>query len=38
MTVAGVYLITRKGGQTEAFYKKNGYTVSSEDIVMVRQW
>ena len=35
--VTVVYLITRKGGRAEAFYRKNGYGVSSEDIVMTRE-
>jgi aminoglycoside 6'-N-acetyltransferase I len=37
-TVAGVYLLTRKGGKAEAFYRKNGYAVISEDVVMIREW
>lgn len=33
-----IYLITHKGTPAEAFYKKNGYTVNSEDIVMTCEW
>jgi aminoglycoside 6'-N-acetyltransferase I len=33
-----IYLITRKGTPAEAFYRKNGYTASSEDIVMTQEW
>jgi aminoglycoside 6'-N-acetyltransferase I len=38
LNVAGIYLLTRKGGQAEAFYRNNGYEVSSEDVVMIREW
>ena len=31
-----IYLITHEGTPAEAFYRKNGYSVSSEDIVMTR--
>jgi len=33
-----VYLITHKGTPAEAFYRKNGYRASDEDIVMTREW
>ena len=33
-----IYLITHKGTPAEAFYRKNGYSVSSEDIVMFQEW
>ena len=33
-----IYLITRKGAPAEDFYRKNGYTVNSEDIVMTHEW
>ena len=33
-----IYLITNKGTPAEAFYRKNGYTVNSEDIVMTCEW
>jgi aminoglycoside 6'-N-acetyltransferase I len=33
-----IYLITHKRTPAEAFYKKNGYTVNSEDIVMTHEW
>ena len=33
-----IYLITHKGTPAEAFYGKNGYSVSSEDIVMFQEW
>ena len=33
-----IYLITHKGTPAEAFYRKNGYRVSSEDIVMTQEW
>jgi aminoglycoside 6'-N-acetyltransferase I len=33
-----IYLITHKETPAEAFYKKNGYTVNSEDIVMTHEW
>jgi aminoglycoside 6'-N-acetyltransferase I len=33
-----IYLITHKGTPAESFYKKNGYTVNSEDIVMTHEW
>jgi aminoglycoside 6'-N-acetyltransferase I len=32
-----IYLITHKGTPAEAFYRKNGYGVSSEDIVMTQE-
>lgn len=38
MDVNLIYLITHKGGQAEAFYERNGYRVSSEDIVMIHKW
>ena len=33
-----IYLITHKGTPAEDFYRKNGYTVNSEDIVMTYEW
>ena len=33
-----IYLITHKGTPAETFYKKNGYTVNAEDIVMTYEW
>jgi aminoglycoside 6'-N-acetyltransferase I len=33
-----IYLITRKETPAEEFYKKNGYRVSVEDIVMTFKW
>jgi aminoglycoside 6'-N-acetyltransferase I len=36
--VKTIYLITHKGTPAEDFYKKNGYTVNSEDIVMTQEW
>ena len=33
-----IYLITHKGTPAEAFYRKNGYSVSSEDIIMTQEW
>ena len=33
-----IYLITHKGTPAEAFYRKNGYSVTSEDIVMFQEW
>ncbi len=33
-----IYLITHKGTPAESFYKKNGYRVSEEDIVMICEW
>ncbi len=33
-----IYLITNKGTPAETFYKKNGYTVNAEDIVMTYEW
>jgi aminoglycoside 6'-N-acetyltransferase I len=33
-----IYLITHKGTPAEGFYRKNGYTVNSEDIVMTQEW
>jgi aminoglycoside 6'-N-acetyltransferase I len=33
-----IYLITHKGTPAEAFYRKNGYTVNPEDIVMTYEW
>ena len=32
-----VYLLTRKGTPAEAFYRKNGYGVSQEDM-MTHEW
>jgi hypothetical protein len=32
------HLITHKGSPAEDFYKKNGQTVSPEDIVMFQEW
>jgi GNAT superfamily N-acetyltransferase len=33
-----IYLIIHKGTLAEHFYRKNGYTVNSEDIVMTQEW
>jgi aminoglycoside 6'-N-acetyltransferase I len=33
-----IYLITNKGTPAEAFYRKQGYTVNAEDIVMTSEW
>jgi aminoglycoside 6'-N-acetyltransferase I len=33
-----IYLITHKGTPAEAFYKKNGYTVNRDDVVMTHEW
>jgi aminoglycoside 6'-N-acetyltransferase I len=33
-----IYLITHRGTPAEAFYRKNGYTVNPEDIVMTYEW
>ena len=33
-----VYLITHRDTPAESFYKKNGYRVSEEDIVMICEW
>jgi aminoglycoside 6'-N-acetyltransferase I len=33
-----IYLITHKGTPAEAFYGKNGYSVSPEDIIMTQEW
>lgn len=33
-----IYLITHKGTPAEAFYRKNGYSVNSPDIVMFHEW
>jgi aminoglycoside 6'-N-acetyltransferase I len=33
-----IYPITHKGTPAEAFYRKNGYSVSPEDIVMFQEW
>ena len=38
MGVNLIYLITHKGGRTEAFYKENGYWISPEDVVMIHEW
>jgi aminoglycoside 6'-N-acetyltransferase I len=36
--VNSIYLITHKGTAAEAFYRKYGYKVNSEDIVMTHKW
>ena len=33
-----IYLITHRGTPAEAFYKKNGYRISEEDVVMIHKW
>jgi aminoglycoside 6'-N-acetyltransferase I len=33
-----VYLITHKGTPAESFYRKRGYKVSDEDIMMTHEW
>jgi aminoglycoside 6'-N-acetyltransferase I len=33
-----IYLTTHKGTPAESFYRKNGYTIKSEDIVMTHEW
>jgi aminoglycoside 6'-N-acetyltransferase I len=33
-----IYLITHRGAPAEGFYRKNGYTVNPEDVVMAREW
>ena len=33
-----IYLITHRGTPAEGFYRKNGYTVNPEDVVMTREW
>jgi len=38
MGVNLVYLITYRGGQAEAFYKKHRYRINSEEVVMSHEW
>ncbi len=38
MGVNLIYLTTRKGTPAESFYKKLGYMVSDEDVVMTHEW
>ena len=33
-----IYLTTHKGTPAESFYRKHGYKVSDEDIVMTHEW
>ena len=33
-----IYLITHRGTPAEAFYRKHGYKVTDEDIVMIHEW
>ena len=33
-----IYLVTHKGIPAERFYRKHGYKVSDEDIVMTHEW
>ena len=33
-----IYLITHRGTPAESFYKKNGYRISDEDVVMIQEW
>lgn len=33
-----IYLITHKGTPAESLYKKNGYQISEEDVVMIHEW
>jgi aminoglycoside 6'-N-acetyltransferase I len=33
-----IYLITHKGTPAESFYRKHGYKVTDEDIVMTHEW
>jgi aminoglycoside 6'-N-acetyltransferase I len=33
-----IYLITRKGIPAERFYRKHGYKINDEDIVMTHEW
>lgn len=36
--INSIYLITHRGTPAEAFYRKNGYRVSDEDIMMTYEW
>ena len=36
--INAIYLITHKGTPAESLYKKNGYQVSEEDVVMIHEW
>ncbi len=33
-----IYLVTHRSTPAEGFYRKNGYTVNPEDVVMTREW
>ena len=33
-----VYLLAHKGTAAEAFYRKNGYGVRQEDVMMTHEW
>lgn len=33
-----IYLVTHRNTPAEGFYRKNGYTVNPEDVVMTREW
>jgi GNAT superfamily N-acetyltransferase len=33
-----MYLVTHRGTPAEGFYRKHGYTVNPEDVVMTREW
>jgi predicted enzyme involved in methoxymalonyl-ACP biosynthesis len=38
MGVNLIYLTTHKGTPAESFYKKIGYRVSDEDVIMTHEW
>ena len=37
-SINSIYLITHRGTPAENFYRKNGYRISEEDVVMIREW
>lgn len=38
MGIRSIYLLTDRGTPAEAFYKKIGYKVSEQDILMAHEW
>ena len=37
-SINSIYLITHRGTPAENFYRKNGYRISEEDVVMICEW
>lgn len=38
MGIRSIYLLTSRDTPAEAFYKRNGYRISEEDVMMFQEW